>query len=241
LNNTEYKTALLHYFSAFVTGHKKEKIGNVLSQRTRALTVVLEDIYKPHNASAVIRTAECLGIQDIHIVEDRNPYDDNPYVTRGSAQWITLHHYRHHNQQNIKKCFSQLKNQGYQIIATTPHDDAQPYQSMEINQKMAIVFGAEETGISDFVRANADAFVTIPMAGFTESFNISVSAAILLAHYVDKIKLKLNWELSDEEKFNLTLDWYEGIVPNAACHLRDFRKKYQLQNYGGNTKTEQND
>jgi len=236
LNNKDYKKELLNYLSDFVTDHKKDKIRSVLSLRTRALTLVLEDIYKPHNASAVIRTSECLGIQDIHVVEDRNPYDVNPYVTRGSAKWITLYHYNHHNQQNIEKCFSNLRSEGYQILATTPHDYGQPYQETTLIQKTAIVFGEEENGISDFVKSNADGFITIPMNGFTESFNISVSAAIILAHYANQVKSKFDWELSDEEKFNLTLNWYENIVPNVEYHLKHFRNKYQL-----NTNADPND
>ncbi|MEO9966992.1 MAG: RNA methyltransferase [Reichenbachiella sp.] len=226
MNNTDYNEALLNYLSDFVTDNKKERFEEILQHRTRHLTVVLEDLFKAHNASAVMRTAEGLGLQDIHVVEQRNAYDYNPYVLRGAGKWLTLHRYND-TELNMKTCFDHLKMEGYQILATSPHAYANDYRDFQIDQKTALVFGAEETGISDYVKNNADGFVHIPMCGFTESFNISVSAAIILEDFNRKIRCHNDdYHLTDKEVFALKLEWYQKMVPNVDKHLHAFSKSY---------------
>lgn len=212
--------------SEYVTDNKKQLFEEILNKRTRYLTVVLEDLFKAHNASAVMRTAEGLGIQDIHVVEQRNAYDYNPYVLRGAGKWLTMHKYNQ-TDQNMQVCFEHLKSQGYQILATSPHEYAKDYRVFEIKQKTAVIFGAEETGISDYVKKNADGFVQIPMHGFTESFNISVSAAIVLEDFNRQIRAKSNIGLTADEIFALKLEWYQKMVPNVDIHLRAFRKSIE--------------
>lgn len=209
--------------SEYVTDNKKQLFEDILGQRTRYLTVVLEDLFKAHNASAVMRTAEGLGIQDIHVVEQRNAYDYNPYVLRGAGKWLTMHKYNQ-SDHNMKVCFDHLKSQGYQILATSPHEYAKDYRKYQITQKTAVVFGAEETGISDYVKDNADGFVQIPMHGFTESFNISVSAAIVLEDFCRQIRNNVEIGLTPDEIFSLKLEWYQKMVPNVDIHLRAFNK-----------------
>lgn len=227
LNSISYQKELLDYLSDYVTENKKTRFEDILSQRTRHLTIVLEDLFKAHNASAVMRTAEAMGIQDIHVVEQRNAYDYNPYVLRGAGKWLTLHRYNE-TDQNMKMCFSHLKKQGYQILATSPHEYAKDYKDFKITKKTALVFGAEETGISDYVKESADAFVKIPMRGFTESFNISVSAAIILEEYNQQLRNKCkDYHLTQEEIFALKLEWYQKMVPNVDSHLRAFEKSYR--------------
>lgn len=236
LNNIEYQEALLAYLADYVTDHKKELFEDILSQRTRHLTIVLEDLFKAHNGSAVMRTAEGLGLQDIHVVEQRNVYDYNPYVLRGAGKWLTLRKYNE-TEENMKVCFTHLKKEGYQILATSPHAYAKDYREFEITQKTAVVFGAEETGISEYVRGNADGFVKIPMRGFTESFNISVSAAIILEDFNRKIRHNDSINLTPVEKFSLKLEWYQKMVPNVEAHLRAFNKSCNnAQNLNNNDK-----
>lgn len=226
LNKAKYQEDLLRYLSEYVTENKKKRFDQILSQRTRYLTIVLEDLFKSHNASAVMRTAECMGIQDIHVVEQRNTYDYNPYVLRGSGKWLTLKKYND-TDQNMKTCFDHLRKEGYQILATSPHEYAVDYHDVQIDQKTAVVFGAEETGISDFVKAHADGFVKIPMQGFTESFNISVSAGIILENFNHQIRKKqYDYHLTADEIFALKLDWYQKMVPHVELHLCEFDKNY---------------
>jgi len=216
---------LYDYLLPYVTANKLGKFEQMLSQRTRALTVVLEDIFKPHNASAVLRTVECMGIQDVHIVEDKNRFNPSTYVMRGSGKWLTIyHHQMKPGIQNIETCIQGLKKTGYQIWATTPHTSAVDYSELDIRQKTAVVFGAEETGISQYVLDHADQLVRIPMRGFTESFNISVSAGIILEKYGQQVRNNLDWQLLPDEAAHLKLKWMQSVVPNISAHLRQFNK-----------------
>lgn len=227
MDRSNYDKALFEYLSDFVTSHKKARFSEILAQRTRSLTVVLEDIFKPHNASAVLRTAECLGLQDVHIVEQDNAFDYNPYVLRGSGKWLNFHHYNHESERNIELCFKQLKSDGYTIMATSPHAYAVDYKTVELPDKVAVVFGAEETGITPYVQEHADKLIKIPMMGFTESFNISVSAAIILEYFNVHIRKNYNTALDEKEKFELHLEWFKKVVPNLEMHINHFNKIYK--------------
>ena len=221
--NKEYKQALYEYLLEYVTENKQAKFEEILNNRTRALTVVLEDIFKSHNASAVLRTAECLGLQDVHVIEQDNSFNLNPYVLRGSGKWLTIHHHqRKAGVNNSLACLKVLKKQGYRILATTPHEGARNYRDVEINGKVAVVFGAEENGISQDVIDQADDLIQIPMMGFTESFNISVSAAIILEYFSAETRKKSGWKLTENEKFDLKLEWVKKVVHQVDAHIRKF-------------------
>ncbi|UJP64092.1 TrmH family RNA methyltransferase [Mongoliitalea daihaiensis] len=217
--------SFFEYLSHYVTPHKRQLIEAVLAQRTRYFTVVLEDIYKPHNASAVLRTADCFGIQDIHIIEKEHSYEVNPYVVRGAAQWVDIHKHTNEQSQAVTNCFDQLRSDGYQIIATSPDAGSVSIHELDVSQKIALVFGNEYAGVSDEVKAKADKLVHIPMMGFTESFNISVAASIFLFDLIRKVQSQTNiqnFHLSEEEKQLLREKWYRGIVKNSAIHEKVF-------------------
>ena len=220
--------AITEYLASFISDNKRNRIDEVLALRTNHLTVVLEDIYKPHNASAVLRTCECYGIQNIHVVEQRNTYDVNRYVTRGSAKWVSLHKYDHPNHDNIDTCFRKLKKEGYKIYATSPIGSLKP-SDIPVDDKVAVVFGTEETGITDYVKDNADGLVQIPMYGFTESFNISVAAAIVLQSVSENMRdNNTHWQLTDTEKRDLKYEWYKACVNHSEELIRDFEKKNEI-------------
>jgi tRNA (guanosine-2'-O-)-methyltransferase len=198
---------LWEYLTAHITPERRNRLEEVVSLRTRFLTVVVEDIYQAQNASAVLRTCECLGIQDVHIIENENEYQLNPLVVQGSANWLTLNRWNL-KKENTEDCLQHLKNEGYQIAATSLHDEVVDLNDFDVKKKTALVFGNEKNGISDEVRKHADVFLRIPMVGFTESFNISVSAAICLYQFMNILKKSdLPWQLSQEEKNALLLEW----------------------------------
>jgi len=216
--------SLMAYLGQYITHHKKSVIENVLSQRTRFFTVVLEDIFKPHNASAVLRTCDCFGIQDVHVIEKAKEYKINPFVTRGASQWIDLYKYNNADGSGLLDCFSNLRSKGYKVYATSPISSSIPIQSLDANEKIALVFGNEHEGVSKEVINSADDLVHIPMLGFTESFNISVAASLFLQHliqHVDKEKIP-GFHLSHEEKLELKLKWYKSIVKNSEIHEKVF-------------------
>lgn len=197
----------------FISENKAERFTEVLDHRTRYLTVVLENIYQAQNASAVIRTAECLGVQDVHIIDQFNNYNLNPDVVVGSSKWVDVKKYRRKEQDNTANCFSELKSRGYKVIATSPHEDDFFPETLPLDQPVAIVFGNEKEGISDYTKKNADGFLRIPMHGFTESYNISVSAAISLYTLTQRIRSEIKeWKLSDEEKDVIRYKWMKKVI-----------------------------
>lgn len=206
---------LLAYLEGFLTDKRKSTFHKVLDERTKHFTVVLEDIYQPHNASAVVRTCDIFGVQDLHVIENRYINRVSKYVTKGAQKWITTKRYKTDGD-NTTTCLNQLKKEGYQIIATSPHADASLLQDFKIDKKTAFVFGAEATGISDTVKENADGFLKIPMVGFTESFNISVAAAIILQDVTTRLKTSnIKWQLSSQEKETLYLQWIKETIKNV--------------------------
>ena len=212
---------ITEFLASFITEHKIELIEKVLAQRTKFITVALEDIYQPHNASAVVRTADCFGIQDVHIIEGRNKYDPNPQVLQGSAKWVDI--IKHEGAgNNTAACFTKLKEQGYRIVGTTPHQDGISLPDFDVSQPVALVFGTEETGLSDYAMEHVDDFLRIPMYGFTESFNLSVSAAICLYQMTSKLyNSNQDWQLSDEAKTDLRLAWYKKVVRRSESLINE--------------------
>ncbi|MEM9324453.1 MAG: RNA methyltransferase [Bacteroidota bacterium] len=209
----------------FVTENKKQLIERVMAHRTRFLTVVLEDIHKPHNASAVLRTCECLGIQDVHTIERKNIYEVNPYVLRGASKWLTLHHHREYEPEESVGCVEWLEERGYEIVATTVDDDAEDPQYFDLTQKTAICFGNEDVGVSDKTLRRAKRRIKIPMRGFTESYNLSVSVAIVMNDLMRNLLLsKRPWGLSEEEKRELKLEWYKAVVKNSEIVLANLKQ-----------------
>ena len=207
------KKELIKYLREFATENRWQTINTVLEKRTRYLTVVLEDIYQPHNASAVLRSCDCFGVQDVHIVENKNEFDPNKGVTIGADKWIDLQSYNQPDQNNTAACFEKLKGKGYQIIATTPHEDEVNIDEVPLDQKTALLFGAELTGLSDYALEHADGYAKIPMVGFSESFNISVSAALCLYELSRRLRSQRDdWQLNEEEIVNLQLDWLKKTV-----------------------------
>lgn len=212
IEELERDRQLLEYLGTFVSAHKKKRIDQVLVNRTRFLTVVLEDIYQPHNASAVLRSCECLGIQDVHIIENRNVYQVNPEVALGATKWLSLARYSERDD-NTQHCLEGLQKKGYRLVAATPHRDDCLVDDLPVDQPLAVIFGTEEKGLSEYALEVADTYVKIPMYGFTESFNISVSAALVLRELSRRLRFEgHNWHLSNAEQDMLRLAWYRHIV-----------------------------
>ncbi|MBW6479520.1 MAG: RNA methyltransferase [Bacteroidales bacterium] len=219
---------ILAHLQQMISEDRWQKFHDIISQRTRYITVILEDIFQPHNASAVIRTCELMGIQDLHIIENRNPYLVNRDIVVGSDKWINIHKHNRHDQ-NTLSCFRQLKNKGFRIVATTPHKSDVLITELPVDQKIALVLGNEGHGLSETALKNADTFVKIPMYGFTESFNISVSAAICLYELTARLRNETSgWQLSSEEKDLLLLDYALKTIKNPRTFMR--RMKMELEN-----------
>lgn len=215
----EQKKQLITYLSEFVTANKLEKMEAALKNRTRHVTAVLEDVYQAHNFSAAIRSAECFGVQDVHVIEQKNRFKVNIGISKGATNWVTVHRHNSQESNNVKACFDSLRKKGYWIVATSPHAQAYELNELPLDKKIALVFGTEEAGISDYVKENADASMVIPMQGFTESFNISVSVALCLYDITTRLrKSSLDWKLTEEDMDDVRLEWIRSIV-RGSDHL----------------------
>lgn len=202
---------LLEHLKSYLTERRLALFQQVLAERTRHFTVVTEDVYQVHNTSAVIRSCDVFGIQDLHVVEENLGKKMDREIAMGAQKWVSVH--RH---SNIEDCIGKLREQGYQIVATTPHDDSQLLADFDVCKKSAFFFGKESDGISDTVIEWADAMLKIPMFGFTESLNVSVSAAIILQQVVTRLKQSdISWQLSSEEKTALELQWTKKTIKSA--------------------------
>ena len=220
----QVKELLLNYLMEFVSENKRHLFEKIIQFRTKHITVVLEDIFQPHNASAVLRTCDCFGIQDIHIIENKNEYEVNPDVALGASKWLNLYKYNQ-TENNTAETFNILRKQGYRIVATSPHKNDCMIEDLNLDSKIALVFGTELNGLSEVAISNADEFVKIPMYGFTESFNISVSAAILLHHLTEKLrKSAVSWELSESEKTEIKLNWVKNVIKRSELLEQEFLK-----------------
>jgi tRNA (guanosine-2'-O-)-methyltransferase len=214
---------LLDYLSGFVTEQRLQKMRRVLAERTRYLCVAVEDIYQPHNASAVLRTCDCFGIQDVHIIENRNAYCVNPGVELGTAQWLTLHRYRG-GDDNTRPAIERLRAFGYRIVATTPHTDQVSLHEFDLAAgPVALLFGNELERLSQAALAEADEHLVIPMHGFVESFNISVSAAIVLHHLSLGLRsAQFEYRLSQDEQDAVLLSWLRSSIARVEALEREY-------------------
>lgn len=217
---------LIPYLESFVTERRKKLFDTVINYRTRYVTVVLEDIYQSHNASAVLRSCDCFGIQDVHILENKNEYEINPEISLGADKWLSI--YKHtKTDDNIHSAISSLRSNGYRIVATTPHKPNTPLDRFNLQTgPVALIFGTELNGITDEIKEEADEFLQIPMVGFTESLNISVSAAIILQFLTSNLhQTDIDWKLSKEEKNEIKLDWLRKSIRNSAGIEKEFMAK----------------
>lgn len=218
--------ALFTYLQTYLTERRKDIFQKVLAERTRHFTVATEDVYQLHNTSAVMRTCDVFGIQDLHVVEERLGKRVDKEIAMGAQKWVSLNRYS-----TITDCIKNLRDSGYQIIATTPHDDSTLLHEFDVSKKSAFFFGKESDGLSDTVMNAADGFLKIPMYGFTESLNISVSAAIILQSVVSKMKQsKVNWQLSEAEKLEIEMEWMKRTIKSSE----EIIERYYLENRIGN-------
>lgn len=217
--------ALTAHLERFITPERTARVREVLENRTRNLCLVLEDIYKPQNSSATLRTCDALGIQDVHIIENHSPFSLDSKVSLGSGRWTTLKRYRDPGSENTRACYAALRRQGYRIVATALVPGSRALEDIDCTRRCAFVFGNEEQGLSAEALEEADECVSLPMFGFTQSYNISVSVGILLMYMTQRLRSSgIDWHLSDEEKAALTLEWYRTIVRSDDIIEKQFLK-----------------
>ncbi len=224
-----YNKQLKQFLSEFVLNERLELFNKVVNNRTRYITVVLENIFQAQNASAVLRSSEIYGIQDVYAIENHNEFKIDKEVAMGSSKWLNIYNFNKHKN-NTLETIDNLKNKGYRIVATTPHKNDVTLDTFDLQKgKFALFFGSELPGLSQIVLDNADEYLKIPMFGFTESFNISVSAAIILHHFTNKIRTtEIGWQLSESEKDEILVTWLKNSIKMSKQLVKEFDKKYNF-------------
>ena len=219
------KRALNDYLMGFVSPERRAKMESALRLRQRYITVVLEDIFQPHNASAVLRSCDAFGVQDLHIIENRNSYRINPDVELGTAQWLSISRYREEGN-NTPKALQELKAAGYRLVAARPGRGCEPLEELSLSEgPLALMFGTELSGLSQEALEMADETFSIPMYGFVESFNISVAVAISLYSLNRRLRNSdIDWRLSQEEGEDIRGQWLRASIKNAELLEREFRR-----------------
>lgn len=208
-----------------ITPSKREMFDRIADDRTNYLTVVLENIFQEHNASAILRSCDCFGIQQLNVIEKNFRYEVKRDIALGAGRWVDMVHYNIGDSPEID-CIQALKNKGYKIVATSPHADAKTIHTTELDQPIALVFGTERRGLSAKMLELADDHVKIPMYGFTESFNVSVAAALCLNVLRERLeKSSFNWKLKQEEQIALKLQWSRSILRGGQALENEIRKR----------------
>ena len=212
---------LINYLQGFISADRLRRFEEVLNWRTRYITVAMEDVYHLHNTSAVIRSADIFGVQDVHLIERRFGKRLDKKIALGAQKWTDIHRY-----QTTEDCLGALKKRGYRILATTPGKNATPLEELSVKEKVAFVFGAEKEGLSEVAFEQADQLIHIPMVGFTESLNVSVAAAIVLQRATTKLRAsREDWRLTPEEKEEIRAKWIKKSIKDLEKITARYRQE----------------
>jgi tRNA (guanosine-2'-O-)-methyltransferase len=160
-----------------MTPEREERLLHVLKNRQDNITVVLENIFDPHNISAVMRTCDAVGVQEIYVLNTRiAPHKKwGAKSSSSAAKWLTIHQYT-----NAGICFAELRSKYNRILTTHLSSDAVSLYKIDFTERVALVFGNEHDGVSEEIRALADGNFIIPQVGIIKSLNISVACAVSL-------------------------------------------------------------
>lgn len=222
---------LLEKFYEHISDNKQELFDRIIKDRTRHITVVLENLFQPHNAAAVLRSCDCFGVQDVHVIENSNQYAPNKEIDMGSSKWLNINRYNQ-KEENTIDCINELKRQGYKIIATTPHTDDCGIDELPVDQPIALLFGTEKSGLTAEALEASDAYVKLPMYGFTESYNISVSVALALFNVTERMRKdeSIQWQLSEQEQDAIRLQWAKKVVKKSDTVEAILKERFEQAN-----------
>ena len=224
----ENKTELITYLEQFVSERRLQRFEEVLSHRTSHMHVVLENVFQSHNASAVLRSCDCFGIQHVHFIENRNRLRISEEVAMGSSSWLNIHRY-HEQENNTTAALSHLKANGFRIVVTSPHKKGYTPATLPVDKKFVLVFGTELEGVSQEVLEKADDYLSLPMYGFTESFNVSVCAALCMYDLSRRIRTEVpHWELTGSERSEVYYSWLLASIDHSEAIVKDFLQKKKI-------------
>lgn len=213
------KKELIEYLETFLTPRRQDLFKQVLDERTRFLTVAIEDVGHLHNTSAVMRSCDAFGVQDVHVIEELKGKRIDREIAMGAQKWTSVKRY-----DSTKNALAKLKSEGYQIVATTPHHTAHKLEDFKLDKPTALFFGSEKDGLTETVIEAADEYIYIPTFGFTQSLNISVCAAILLQELTQRLRnSSLDWKLKPEDIEEIKTLWLKRNLKDYDALVAQFK------------------
>ncbi|UTW62032.1 RNA methyltransferase [bacterium SCSIO 12741] len=225
--NSTKKEALWDFLQQYLTDERRELFEQILEYRTDHFAVCVEDVYHEHNAGALVRTAECFGIQKLFVMQDINDFNVQKGMSKGAEHWLDIEYYRRKGRSTYD-CMDRVRELGYQVVATTPHSNDVDLREFDFTQKSAFFFGKEKAGLSPEIVEQADVCLRIPIYGVTESYNISVSAALILYELTQKLhNSNLDWRLSADEQREKRLNWALHSITRSDVFVREFERLYK--------------
>ncbi|PQJ14817.1 TrmH family RNA methyltransferase [Aureicoccus marinus] len=220
---------LLYLQDGFLTEQRRLRFEEVMNKRSYFLTVVAEDVFQMHNTSAVLRSCDAFGIQRFYAIEDRFGSELDKNIAMGAEKWVEVERFS-----TASECAQHLKQEGFTLVATSPEvplkfQGQKPLyflQDYRVEGPTAVLFGTEKEGLSEELLETADHYLEIPMQGFTESFNISVAAALVLYELSSQMRSSdLPWKLKDEEKAKLRWEWTCKSIKDVEAIIERYRGK----------------
>lgn len=208
-HSVEWYAERTGYLAGFMMPERMETLRSTVGMRTRYMTLLAENTFHPHNASALVRHCEAFGVQAMHTVETLCEFNPSSNIVRGTDKWVDI--VRH---ESTAEALAALRGSGYRIVATTPHRESCTPETFDVaHGPFALVFGTEHAGISDEVIAGADEFLRIPMCGMVESLNVSASAAILVYMLSERMRREVpDWQMSPLEQAATLYRWARECV-----------------------------
>lgn len=226
-----------------ITPERGAKMRRVVENRTRKIAIVLEDIFQPHNAAAVLRSCDAFGLQQVFTIENRHKLKISHNVDMGSSKWLDIERFvsprarkfrvnepREHamsqaSQENIHRALGEVKSRGYKLVAATLREGAGRMDDVPLSSPIALMIGTELSGLSDICHEAADYTFSLPMMGFCQSLNLSVFSAICLNALTSRLRAQGDtWKLSQLERKELLLNWLKKSIPFPEQYLEDAAK-----------------
>lgn len=222
----DLKMELIKHLAQLLNPNRKSVLDKAISLRTKHICLVLENIRHTQNSSAIIRTAEIMGVHDVHIVRQNYENELQRDITKGAEKWMDVKLYQG-TEKNIETCFYHLKKNNYKIAVTCLDDDSNSLEEIPLHEPLAIVMGEEVKGVSEYAKKNADYKIKLPMYGLTESFNIAIAGSLVMHQMLTRLRnSKVNYLLNPQQKIRLTLDWYKNALRGGDEIAERFRENY---------------
>lgn len=216
-----FKEKIFQYLKQFLTESRLSKIEKNALESSDFVLPVMEDIFQFRNAAAIVRSAEACGFHKIIALEKDHIFNPNLKVTKGAENWVEVE-----KQPYNLKTLEKIRNNGYKIVAVSPEKNATSLANFKINEPISLVFGTEKEGVTEEILNFADETLAIPMFGFTESFNVSVAAAICFYDLRQKLENSgINFKLSEGKMLDLKIRWAVNSLQSGEAILNKFLKE----------------